>query len=701
MGAQSSKQIAERVISACQSVNGNDQIDEILLKDEIFRKTLASLAQDIPASLRELIEPKRQPQRQDYGGPEITELRSFSSIFKASKPTLDPVIRQFLSSCYKNPQLVLKRSPGKILSGEPSIAEYLDALPVLEEARKIDAICWRLFLVPLPDLIERFNRLKLHSHTLDDIVTVICQSGYTIQKANEIRERLPSWILKGKRYAAIALDIGYGGLCALPEETGDTIWENRIPTEGPVRDACIKLLIDRDIKKVASENISGNDDIITANAAAAKIVRYLKGLIQGFSFLNDSFREENPSKRRKRNETDKNGIRFSSDASQPTSSASHYYQDVPGPVPNERSSFDQSPSQPSSNAMSAEEDTSSNNRDLRTSPSETSMSNDSRDIDNSGINFDFHAAQILSQISRDSAADNIPTNNDELPIDVNDEEIETVADVNTANSGFTASRIAERTGSLNTSYGAAETQPFESVGASSDGNIAATNRQVHQHPRSTADGTRPMGAYGSFLPEQRVSHPSIRPHQLNIPFNGVSSPPVSEYSPQDTSPESQNEPRSDIGTHHGTGSQTSDKSLRASNYYAQQGGDPHSNLSPPQVDSRQLMDDLSSFYQVQQVDSDELLMDINTYSAPQVDSRQLMDDLSSFYQVQQVDSDELLMDTNTYSAPQVDSRQLMDDLSSFYQVQQVDSDELLMDTNTYSAPQVNSREIVNDLVKCN
>lgn len=57
---------------------------------------------------------------------------------------------------------------------------------------------------------------------------------------------------------------------------------------GPVADACVQLLIDRGINEAASENVTGNDqNIVTANAAAEKIVQYLGGLIDDFPFLDD------------------------------------------------------------------------------------------------------------------------------------------------------------------------------------------------------------------------------------------------------------------------------------------------------------------------------------------------------------------------------------------------------------------------------
>ncbi|EED11689.1 hypothetical protein TSTA_108750 [Talaromyces stipitatus ATCC 10500] len=532
MGAEPSKQIAERVITACQSVNDNEQISGILLEDKIFRQTLARLSQDIPPSLRQLIKLKRERQRQDYGGPEITEHRAFNSIWAASEPKLQPVIRQFLFACHKDPRQALRRTgtnPERI-----SIADYLDALYDLEKDRKINTVRWRLSLIPLSDLIHKFDRANSHAQTRDDIVTVISQSSLTIQNEVEIRKYLPSWLQRGKRYKTLAPKIGYGGICALPEEPGDTIWEQFLPKKGAVTDACIRLLVDRGIKEAASENVAENEqDIVTADAAAEKIVQYLGGLIDDFPFLDDGDRHS--CKKRKRNSRCfRDEPRLS--PAQPTSSASQYYQDAPSLVPNERGSLDRSPSQRAGDALSAEEETPSNSGDLGTSPSDTSMSYDSPDISISGANFDFHAAQILSQISRDSAADNVPINNGEWSVGVNDvrEGIEIVADVNTANSGCTASRIVESTGSLNRSYGAAGTQP-ENVGA--DGNIAVTNRQVHHHPRSTAEGMTLMGSYDSILPEQAIPRPSIRPHQLNIsfrqrtlplPLNSVSSPPISD-----------------------------------------------------------------------------------------------------------------------------------------------------------------------------
>lgn len=54
---------------------------------------------------------------------------------------------------------------------------------------------------------------------------------------------------------------------------------------GPVHEACIKMLNDDGIEGVASENITGNDQIVTANTAAKKVVDYYIKVIDKFKPL--------------------------------------------------------------------------------------------------------------------------------------------------------------------------------------------------------------------------------------------------------------------------------------------------------------------------------------------------------------------------------------------------------------------------------
>ncbi|KAF3481543.1 uncharacterized protein GIQ15_04302 [Arthroderma uncinatum] len=272
MGAMESKQLAERVIIACEQVDGNGHIDRLLLEDETFSERLGSLS--IPVSLRQLITGHTARKRKDYGGKDITEHPAFGRLWETPPRRLHPTVQRALYDGQRDPSTFFKGSSNALT--QRSSAAYLDYVYELDRNRQIDSVRWRLSLIPILDLFRRFNRTNVDAATCDDLITIITQSGLAFQHEDKIRERLPDWVRKSRRYNTLATAVGLGGICVLPEEPGDTMWEKTLPLKGPVHDACLNLLLDCGIKDFASESLTEDDGDVTTNTAAETIVNHLR-----------------------------------------------------------------------------------------------------------------------------------------------------------------------------------------------------------------------------------------------------------------------------------------------------------------------------------------------------------------------------------------------------------------------------------------
>lgn len=68
----------------------------------------------------------------------------------------------------------------------------------------------------------------------------------------------------------------------------DNRWEKDLPTEGPVHNACVRLLFDRGIKQAASEDVTEDQRDITVNKAAETITGHLRNFIRKSPFVNYS-----------------------------------------------------------------------------------------------------------------------------------------------------------------------------------------------------------------------------------------------------------------------------------------------------------------------------------------------------------------------------------------------------------------------------
>lgn len=63
-------------------------------------------------------------------------------------------------------------------------------------------------------------------------------------------------------------------------------WEKWLPEKGTVHDRCVQWLLDKEIQKEASINVSGDDrQLITAFASAKRVVGYIEKLLEEYLFI--------------------------------------------------------------------------------------------------------------------------------------------------------------------------------------------------------------------------------------------------------------------------------------------------------------------------------------------------------------------------------------------------------------------------------
>lgn len=109
------------------------------------------------------------------------------------------------------------------LPQEIGFNHYLESLYHVEQNRQVETVQWRIGLIPLSDLVEKFNRTRADTETHHDLVTILSQSGLVFQHEDKIRKSLPSWLLKSKRYKTLAMSVGYGGIASLPDGPSDLL----------------------------------------------------------------------------------------------------------------------------------------------------------------------------------------------------------------------------------------------------------------------------------------------------------------------------------------------------------------------------------------------------------------------------------------------------------------------------------------------
>ncbi|EQL33195.1 hypothetical protein BDFG_04641 [Blastomyces dermatitidis ATCC 26199] len=204
MSASLSKQLALQVITICEEVGDDERIDSILFEDETvnassqFIEKLKSLLPTFPASLQWLIKHTATTARnpKEYGARDITKHRAFNTLWTASKPELKAVVGEFLLSCCIKPANFWKWKSEHV--PEVSINCYLEEVYRSHQDRQRDTVRWRLLLISIAGLLERFNHALLRNGTREDLITIISNSSLSLQHKDEIRKELPGWINKSK-----------------------------------------------------------------------------------------------------------------------------------------------------------------------------------------------------------------------------------------------------------------------------------------------------------------------------------------------------------------------------------------------------------------------------------------------------------------------------------------------------------------------
>ncbi|KAI2838199.1 hypothetical protein CBS147321_10999 [Aspergillus niger] len=292
MGINISKQVAEEVIRACESTDNSGRIDSILFDKPEFQRLLSELWREIPSDVQKSIQDSRTIRKKamHYGDKDITEHRSFKTLLAASRPHLSDVARETLLSGYEDPQSFLRSMEGikDCQDVQMNVDSYLNFVRRLGQTRERDTIRWRLGLIPLSEFASKFTNKLITAEKYDEIAHQLVCSGLIIHNREEIRKDLPSWISASKRYRRIAQSLGGAGyICCLPTEPSDYLWQKHLPIEGPVHDACMKLLSDTGIHDAASEIIKKDHDTsISANMAAEKILKDISSYLSSTSFSN-------------------------------------------------------------------------------------------------------------------------------------------------------------------------------------------------------------------------------------------------------------------------------------------------------------------------------------------------------------------------------------------------------------------------------
>ncbi|EZF75414.1 hypothetical protein H105_03001 [Trichophyton soudanense CBS 452.61] len=303
MGAMGSKQLAERIIIACGQVNGDERIDGVLLQDETFKEQLAGL--EIPAPLRQLISSQAGRKRHEYGEEKIIQHRAFQTLWAAPAPKLHPAVGRALYNGHNDPSSLF-RGVSKNLCRESSPADYLNYLYELDQSRQVNGVRWRLSLIPILELFNKFGNPHANTETYDHLFRLISESSLRFQHRDKIRKCLPGWVSKSKRYNTLVEELGIGSLCVLPD-IGDSLWETHLPMEGPVHAACTALLLDRGIKQAASATVDDRGSI-TVGTATETVIGYMRSLLDKIPFLYQGLQFGSPvrqgevRRRRKRSE---------------------------------------------------------------------------------------------------------------------------------------------------------------------------------------------------------------------------------------------------------------------------------------------------------------------------------------------------------------------------------------------------------------
>jgi hypothetical protein len=112
----------------------------------------------------------------------------------------------------------------KTLPEVQSISSYLSVLYHLQESQQIDRVHWRLFLIPLSNVFETLGRSWGWRTTIDtDLISLLSNAGLIAENEKHLCQYIPSWHSKSKRYRILAEEVGYGGLCCLPDDISNLL----------------------------------------------------------------------------------------------------------------------------------------------------------------------------------------------------------------------------------------------------------------------------------------------------------------------------------------------------------------------------------------------------------------------------------------------------------------------------------------------
>ncbi|KAL4927740.1 uncharacterized protein BDV17DRAFT_116643 [Aspergillus undulatus] len=279
MGVQISQEVAEEIFTACQRPNAQGRIDDIL-HNENFRTLLSNLLEEVPFWLKKQVHDKMHRKKQEYGEEKVISHRAFSSLWASPGPSFDSSLGKELLKWYEKPATLFNVSSS---SPDSSPGSYIASLYLLAQRRMADKIRWRLSLIPLATLSKKFKGIgteSLNKQVTDILIASKCVSD----DKEEISQRLPSLFSAAKKYQALCDKIGIGSLCCLPPDIGDNIWENRLPYSGEVHEACVKLLLDTDIREVSSTIIGLSDHgPVTVSLAATKVVDFWEKKLNEFN----------------------------------------------------------------------------------------------------------------------------------------------------------------------------------------------------------------------------------------------------------------------------------------------------------------------------------------------------------------------------------------------------------------------------------
>ncbi|KAL3472400.1 hypothetical protein BJX99DRAFT_262387 [Aspergillus californicus] len=287
MGVQNSKEVADTVIAACQQQGTSGRIDSII-SDEKFRTQLSSLLAEVPSSFKRFVcsTEKLSEGKAEYGARGTVTHRAFNSLWNSSGPQLDASLEPELWRWYEDPEKVFVRSEDTInLSPGSSHSSFLASVYLFEEEEEtIHNVRERLCLTALATVVDKLDGDYLTDSLVEQVADIV---DPTRKKGGEAKvlERLKSLLRAASRYRLLAEELGIGELCCLPPDTGDSLWTAHLPKSGKVHDACVRLILDRDIRQLSSTIISPiGSEAVTVSSAAKKVVEFWRMKLDLFGF---------------------------------------------------------------------------------------------------------------------------------------------------------------------------------------------------------------------------------------------------------------------------------------------------------------------------------------------------------------------------------------------------------------------------------